>query len=78
MADAVAAVNIKVTDLEPFKRFIALVAKANAHFYALSVDEVKALPGGACAGIAALQGALRELGIDSARPEETPDDPAAT
>jgi hypothetical protein len=60
MADA--TVNIKVTDLEPFARFISRIATANAAFRGLSAEEAKTLPANAVKGIAELQDALAELG----------------
>lgn len=66
MADAV--VHVKIADMEPFKRFIAQVAEAHAHFYGLTPDEVKALPVRACRGIASLQEALCSIGLEPTGP----------
>lgn len=69
MADA--TVNIKVTDMEPFARFIGRIVAANDAFRDLSVEEVKALPANAAKGIAELQAALRELGKGPVSPVRT-------
>jgi hypothetical protein len=54
-------VNIKVTDLEPFARFIGRIVAANDAFRSLSVEEAKALPANAAKGMTELQSALRSL-----------------
>lgn len=59
MADV--TVNVKITDLEPFARFIGKIAAANDAFRSLSAEEAKALPVNAATGIAELQSALRSL-----------------
>lgn len=63
MADA--TVNIKVTDVEPFKRFVAKVAEAYIHFYGMSIEEAKALPDRAARGYMMLQAALDDLGVSA-------------
>lgn len=61
-------VNIRVTDFEPFRRFIGKVAEAHAHFTGLSAEEVQALPAGAVAGATALADALGQLSCTPASP----------
>lgn len=54
--------HVAITGLEPFSRFIGRAAQAAASFYAMSAEEVKALPDLAVTGVAELQSAFRELG----------------
>jgi hypothetical protein len=69
MADA--TVNIKVTDMEPFARFIGRIVAANDAFRSLSAEEAEALPANAAKGIAELQAALRELSNRPVAPVHT-------
>lgn len=66
MADA--TVNIRVTDLEPFARFIGKIVQANDAFCRLSAEEAETLPASAADGLTKLQAALRVLANEPVAP----------
>jgi hypothetical protein len=60
MADE--TITVKLDSVEPFARFVAQAARADAYFFALTADEIKALPRKAVRGLMALRKAFDEFG----------------
>ena len=58
----VARVEVTISDVEPVASFIARTIAASAMISQMTVAEAAALPGNVAAGIAELQGAIRDLG----------------
>ncbi len=59
-------VVVKLEGIEPFARFIADVARSHSCFYALTAEEINALPKKAIRGLMLLQKAIREFGEEPA------------
>lgn len=59
---ALRVVEVTIADIEPVASFIARALAANALIMKMTADEAAALPGTVAAGIAELQGAVRDLG----------------
>lgn len=57
-----AVIEVTVADVEPVASFLARVLAANALIMKMTADEAAGLPGTVAAGIAELQGAVRDLG----------------
>jgi hypothetical protein len=73
MAANEAIVRVELTGMEPFKSFVGKVARADALFRSMSVEEAKGLPASVCEGIMLLQGAMREIAPDPAPVEGEPE-----
>lgn len=55
------SVTVEVAGIPLIARFMAAAARAEAYFFALTADEMRALPDKAAHGVAELQAAFRDL-----------------
>lgn len=61
MSDTAIRTVAPAPPVDPLTRFVARVAHANAYFFALSAEEIGALPDGAARGLVELRNALSDL-----------------